>query len=105
MLDKLQAKTQGKGIIIINLDRCKDCPSKVCVRSCPVNLIKIEEGIPAFSKPLDEVKRLCMDCLACELECGFQGAGALKIVYEMPQLEKYLRELEEGGIKVAWRRG
>lgn len=105
MPDKLQAETQGKGIIIIDLDRCKGCSSKVCVGSCPVNLIKIEEGIPAFSKPIDEVKHLCMDCLACELECSFQGAGALKIVYEMPQLRKYLRELEEGGIKVAWRRG
>jgi NAD-dependent dihydropyrimidine dehydrogenase PreA subunit len=102
---KLQAETQGKGTIIISLDQCRGCSTKACAGSCPVNLIKIEGELPAFSKPADQVKRLCMDCLACELECSLQGRGALRIVYRMPQLEEHLRKLEEKGVKAVWRRG
>jgi len=102
---KLQAETQGKGVIIINLDQCGSCPTKACAGSCPENLIKIEGELPVFSKPADQVKRLCMDCLACELECSLHGRGALRIVYRMPQLDKYLRELEEKGVKAVWREG
>lgn len=103
-MGKLQAETQGKGILTIDLEVCRSCASKVCVGSCPAGLLSLEGGLPKFSKPLEEVRKACNDCLACELECSLKGRGGLKIVYPMPRLEAYLSRLEREGVKTVWRR-
>lgn len=100
-----QIETLGNGIITIDIEKCKHCTSKACAKSCPTKLIEIRDGIPAFLVSANEIKRgACLDCLACELDCDLYGHKALKIVYPMPELDRYLRKLKERGIEVIWRR-
>ena len=95
----------GGGTVLIDTEKCKDCTSKVCAGVCQGDFIRIERGIPVLSLSLIEIRRgACTECLACELDCGLRGQGAIKIVYPMPELNGFLNNLNEKGLKPVWRR-
>jgi succinyl-CoA synthetase beta subunit len=56
---------------------CAGCESKVCVKECAAKILQLnEEGCPVLNIAPEEAKKgRCSECLACEVECAFLGAG------------------------------
>ncbi|MBU0571433.1 MAG: hypothetical protein KJ995_04155 [Candidatus Omnitrophica bacterium] len=75
------------GNISIDYSKCRDCESKACTKFCQSStlepVLKIENGIPVTTDSSKiEKKNWCTECLACELNCGLYGKGAIRI--ELP---------------------
>jgi len=69
---------------------CATCENKVCVKECVRNILTLnEEGLPVLNiSPEDAKKGRCSECLACEIECLFHGAGGGYVHLPIPGLDK-----------------
>ena len=75
---------------------CDTCESKVCVKTCVRQILKLEDGRPLLNISREDAKRgRCIECLACEVECHFEGAGGGFVDLPIPGLE----ECREGLLK------
>lgn len=75
---------------------CDTCESKVCVETCVRQILKLEDGRPVLNISQEDAKRgRCIECLACEVECHFEGAGGGFVHLPTPGLE----ECREGLLK------
>ena len=56
---------------------CATCESKVCVKECVPQILTLnEEGCPVLNITPEEAKKgRCIECLACDVTCYFEGAG------------------------------
>ena len=69
---------------------CATCESKVCVKTCVRQILKLEDGKPVLNISREDAKRgRCIECLACEVECHFEGAGGGFVRLPTPGLEEY----------------
>jgi succinyl-CoA synthetase beta subunit len=57
-------------------------------RSC----LKIERKKPALAGSPEQLKRLCNECLACEVECELYGGNAVKIELPIYGLDEFKRK-------------
>jgi len=79
------------GTVSFDHARCSECESKLCTEVCIPKILKLEDGRPVLAKPPDEIKRgACIECLACELECGHRALGACYVKLPIPGLDEYL---------------
>lgn len=54
----------GEPHIIVNYDKCRECPLKPCIRSCPAGLYALdEEGNLHFNY------EGCLECGMCRIVC------------------------------------
>jgi succinyl-CoA synthetase beta subunit len=69
---------------------CTDCESKVCVSECVPGILALnEEGLPVLNITAEEAKKgRCVECLACEVECLFHGAGGGYVHLPIPGLDE-----------------
>ncbi len=73
---------------------CDTCESKVCVKTCVRQILKLENGRPVLNVSRDDAKRgRCVECLACEIECHVEGAGGGYVDLPIPGLEEYRKGL------------
>ncbi len=80
------------GTVSFDHARCTECESNLCVEVCIPKILKLEDGKPILAKPADEIKRGgCIECLACELECGHRALGACYVDLPIPGLDEYLQ--------------
>lgn len=64
---------------------CRDCESKACVKECPPQILSAPDGLPVLNITLDDAQRgKCIECLACEVECWYQGKGGASIQLPIP---------------------
>jgi len=83
-----QFETVTKGTVLFDHALCADCESKICVKSCVPQILKLEEGLPVLGiSREDAAKGKCTECLACELECSRHGRGAARITLPIPGLD------------------
>jgi ferredoxin len=77
------------GRLCIQHDRCKRCKSKPCVEACKAEILKFDStGCPILAIGVEEAKKgKCTECLACELECEFQGNQGIIVDLPIPGLE------------------
>ena len=69
---------------------CVTCASKVCIRTCVPQILKLEDGVPVLAIGEDEAARgKCTECLACEVECAVHGAGGGYVDLPVPGLGEY----------------
>jgi succinyl-CoA synthetase beta subunit len=70
---------------------CAACESKICVEQCVPRILTLnEEGCPELNiAPEDAKKGRCIECLACDVACYFQGAGGGYVDLPIPGLEEY----------------
>jgi succinyl-CoA synthetase beta subunit len=81
-------ETITNGTISFDHTVCLDCVSKACIRECIPGILELESGVPVLNISQEEAKRGgCIECLACEIECYFDGARGCKIVLPIPGLE------------------
>jgi len=83
------------GTVTYDHSVCVNCESKVCVKECAGKILALnDEGAPVLNITPEEAKRgRCSECLACEVDCFFHGAGGGKIVLPIPGLDEYLKEV------------
>jgi succinyl-CoA synthetase beta subunit len=75
---------------------CDGCETKVCVETCVRKILKLEEGRPVLNVSLEDAKGgRCIECLACEVECHFEGAGGGHVDLPIPGLEEYRKGLRK----------
>lgn len=83
------------GNLDVNLGKCiaPDC-GFACVKACRWYgrfCLKIEDAKPALAGSQDELERLCIECLACEVDCELHGGKAIKIELPLYGLEEFRR--------------
>jgi ferredoxin len=79
------------GKVSIDYGKCDGCASFACVKACSLygrNILRVQGGKPVLSVSPEEVRRLCIECLACEQECYFRGQQALTIVLPIAGLDR-----------------
>ena len=69
---------------------CATCESKICVEECVPRILTLnEEGCPELNIALEDAKKgRCIECLACDVACYFQGAGGGYVDLPIPGLEE-----------------
>jgi hypothetical protein len=51
--------------------------------------LKIDDGKPALANTSNELKRLCNECVACQIECDLHGGSAISITLPVQGLEEF----------------
>jgi succinyl-CoA synthetase beta subunit len=84
-----QFETVTGGTITYDHSVCASCASKVCVQECARQILSLDdEGLPVLNITREEAKKgRCVECLACEVDCFFQGAGGGRIELPIPGLD------------------
>jgi NAD-dependent dihydropyrimidine dehydrogenase PreA subunit len=74
------------GKIVIDDLRCKSCPQAPCVGACPNGVLQCTASGVGPAHPAEEIKRrLCVECLACEIICHLRGEEGLSIDLPLPR--------------------
>ncbi len=70
-------ETVTGGTITYDHAVCAMCESKICVQECAREILSLnDEGLPVLNITREEAKKgRCVECLACEVDCLFHGAG------------------------------
>ncbi|MBZ0286019.1 MAG: acetate--CoA ligase family protein [Anaerolineae bacterium] len=59
---------------------CRDCESKICIQTCAPSILSLEGDVPVLNISREKAQKGgCVECLACEVECYFHGAGGGRI--------------------------
>jgi len=68
---------------------CADCESKVCVSECVPQILSLnDERLPVLNISHEDARKgRCVECLACEVECLFHGAGGGYVHLPIPGLD------------------
>jgi len=87
-------QTVTGGTITYDHAVCRTCESKACVQQCVPQILSLtEDGVPVLNiTPEEATKGRCSECLACEVECFFHGAGGGHIELPIPGLDEYLAQ-------------
>ncbi|MFC2029946.1 hypothetical protein ACFLWA_04365 [Chloroflexota bacterium] len=98
--EKLRFKVRSGGTLTIDLDRCVECESKVCLTVCEVQggplVLDAARGVPGLNMSHAEIERGgCVECLGCELDCSLFGRDAIRIHLPLTRLDEYLDALTE----------
>jgi succinyl-CoA synthetase beta subunit len=85
-----QFQTVTGGMITYDHSVCAACESKVCIQECVPKILSLnDEGVPVLNISAEDAKKgRCSECLACEVDCFFKGAGGGHIVLPIPGLEE-----------------
>jgi succinyl-CoA synthetase beta subunit len=85
-------ETVTGGTITYNHDICATCESKICVQECARQILALNDaGLPVLNISREEAaKGRCVECLACEVDCFFKGAGGGQISLPIPGLSDML---------------
>jgi ferredoxin len=73
------------GKIVIDHMKCTKCENYVCVKADSLfgtGVLRIQREKPVLTTSFDNAKRLCNECLACELYCQTYGNKGLQIVLD-----------------------
>jgi ferredoxin-like protein FixX len=60
--------------VILDHEVCQDCNSKICIETCVPGILELQDGVPVLNITAEQAKKGgCNECLACEIECFFEG--------------------------------
>jgi succinyl-CoA synthetase beta subunit len=87
-------ETVTAGTVTYDHSVCATCESKVCVKECVPQILTLNaEGCPVLNIAPEEARKgRCIECLACDVTCYFQGAGGGYVDLPIPGLEEYRRQ-------------
>ncbi len=84
-----QFETVTGGTVTYDHAACRDCESKICIETCVPKILKLEDGVPVLNISLDEARKGgCSECLACEVECFFEGNRGGYVSLPTPGLDE-----------------
>ena len=79
------------GKVSIDHSKCTHCTTHACAKACSLygtGILRIQEGRPLLGIGVDEAKRLCIECLACEHYCLSEGQEAITIALPIAGLDE-----------------
>jgi succinyl-CoA synthetase beta subunit len=84
-------ETVTGGSVTLDHALCAACENKVCVTECARGILELNDaGLPVLNITPEEAKKgRCVECLACEVECLFHGAGGGYVHLPIAGLEEY----------------
>jgi succinyl-CoA synthetase beta subunit len=69
---------------------CRECESKICSERCVPGILKLEDGVPILAISNEQaLKGGCTECLACQIECYYEGNKGGHIELPIPKLDGY----------------
>ena len=74
------------GEIVIDHRKCEGCGNYACIKADSLfgtSVLRIRNRKPVLAVDLEDAKRLCNECLTCELYCQTYGSRGLKIQLDM----------------------
>jgi hypothetical protein len=75
------------GQVIFDHAACMECESKICIETCVPGILSLEDGVPILNITKEEAQKgRCSECLACEIECFFEGNQGGQVVLPIPGL-------------------
>ena len=85
-----QFDTVTGGTIAYDHAVCASCETKVCVKECARQILSLNEaGVPELNISKEEAQKgRCVECLACEVDCFFRGAGGGRITLPIPGMDE-----------------
>jgi len=85
------------GLVTIDHNKCARCKNYACIKADSLfgtGLLRVRDGKPVLTTTSDEAKRLCSECLACEIYCEAYGNAGLRIKLDMLGLDEYRSRLK-----------
>jgi hypothetical protein len=80
------------GEIAIDYEKCAHCDNYACVKADSLfgtGVLRIQSRKPVLATSPNDAKRLCNECLTCELYCQSYGNKGLRISLDMFGLDEY----------------
>ena len=78
------------GTVAFDDELCLRCEDHPCVAACKPQILSVSEGTVRLNIGVDEARGgKCIECFACEQECAFHAAGAIRITMPIPGLQEY----------------
>ena len=86
-------QTVSGGTVTYDHAICATCGNKVCIEQCVPQILTLnKQGCPILSIPPEEARKgRCTECLACDVDCYFQGGGGGYVELPIPGLDEYRR--------------
>jgi succinyl-CoA synthetase beta subunit len=79
--------TTTGGIVSFDHAICRKCETKVCIDTCVPTILSLEDEVPTLNISQEDAKKgRCIECLACEIECFFEGNRGGHILLPLPDL-------------------
>ncbi|HXZ91142.1 MAG TPA: hypothetical protein VEG61_08765 [Candidatus Dormibacteraeota bacterium] len=97
MKSKLYTFSFRTGEVTIDHNKCARCENYACIKADSLfgtGLLRIQGNKPVLATNSDEAKRICSECLACEIYCQAYGNGGLRIKLDMFGLDQYRSRLK-----------
>lgn len=79
------------GEVTIDHEKCRECSNYACIKADSLfgtGVLRIQRGIPVLATDSENAKRLCNECLTCELYCKSYGRKGLAIKLDTFQSER-----------------
>jgi len=68
---------------------CLACESKICIETCVPKILELKDGVPVLNISREDAKKGgCIECLACEIECFFEGNHGGVVSLPIPGLDE-----------------
>jgi succinyl-CoA synthetase beta subunit len=81
-------ETITNGNVVLDHAACRECESKVCVERCVPGILSLDGDVPVLNISPEEARRGgCTECLACEVECAFDGNGGGQVFLPIAGLD------------------
>jgi succinyl-CoA synthetase beta subunit len=69
-----QFETITGGTVTLDHAACRKCSSKICVETCVPQILSLEGDVPVLNISDEQARKGgCIECLACQIECYFEG--------------------------------
>ena len=82
-------ETVSGGTVTLDHSACKECVSKICIETCVPGILVLENDLPILEISGEEAKKGgCIECLACQIECYFEGNQGGYVDLPLPELQK-----------------
>ncbi|MCP4405375.1 MAG: hypothetical protein GY801_49755, partial [bacterium] len=91
--DPYSFETVTGGTVALDHAACRACESKVCLETCVPGILSLENDVPVLNvTPEEAAKGRCIECLACEVECYFEGNKGGRVILPIEGFSEYLVE-------------
>jgi succinyl-CoA synthetase beta subunit len=85
-----QFETVSGGKVILDHALCLECESRICLVTCVPGILSWEADGPVLNIAHEEARKGgCSECLACEIECHFEGNRGGRVLLPIEGLEEY----------------
>ncbi|MFO7322460.1 MAG: ATP-grasp domain-containing protein [Chloroflexota bacterium] len=89
MAEPYTFETISGGTVAYDHALCAHCETKACIKACVPQILSLDGEVPVLNITREEAKRGgCIECLACEVECYFQGNKGGYITLPVPGLDE-----------------